>query len=219
MSTLLMRFAAPMQSWGTDKFERRGTETAPTKSGVIGLLAAALGRKRNECGDMNDLNSLRYGVRVERKGELLRDYQTAKSETSSYVTTRYYLSDAVFLIGLEGDDELLRQLSEALQSPVFPLFFGRRSCPPEGRVFLKIIRDKDLCDILLNEPSIITERRNENGVGGRRIVVDADDGAADYFSRDVPVSFDQSHRKYGFRRVSELQREVTEHDPMLELDE
>jgi CRISPR system Cascade subunit CasD len=48
MSTLLLRLAAPIQAWGVDKFERRGTERIPTKSGVIGLLAAALGRRRNE---------------------------------------------------------------------------------------------------------------------------------------------------------------------------
>lgn len=48
MSTLLLRLAGPVQSWGIDsKFEVRRTENAPSKSGVTGLLAAALGIQRN----------------------------------------------------------------------------------------------------------------------------------------------------------------------------
>ena len=44
MSTLLLRLAGPMQSWGTDsKFDVRRTGREPSKSGVIGLVAAALG--------------------------------------------------------------------------------------------------------------------------------------------------------------------------------
>ena len=58
MSTLLLRLAGPLQSWGTDsKFEVRRTENEPSKSGVIGLVAAALGIRRNE--EISELNSLR----------------------------------------------------------------------------------------------------------------------------------------------------------------
>ena len=47
MATLLLRLAAPLQAWGSDsKFETRKTNREPTKSGVIGLLAAALGLRR-----------------------------------------------------------------------------------------------------------------------------------------------------------------------------
>lgn len=60
MSTLLLRLAGPVQSWGIDsKFEVRRTENAPSKSGVTGLLAAALGIQRNE--DISSLNQLRLG--------------------------------------------------------------------------------------------------------------------------------------------------------------
>lgn len=49
MATLLLRLAAPLQAWGADsKFETRKTGREPTKSGVIGLLAAALGLRRDE---------------------------------------------------------------------------------------------------------------------------------------------------------------------------
>ena len=72
MSTLLLRLAGPLQAWGYDsKFETRRTGREPSKSGVIGLLAAALGRKRDE--SIEDLRELRFGFRVDREGQLLHD--------------------------------------------------------------------------------------------------------------------------------------------------
>lgn len=72
MATLLLRLAAPLQAWGADsKFETRKTGREPTKSGVIGLLAAALGLRRDESEALTRLTGLRFGVRVEREGQLL----------------------------------------------------------------------------------------------------------------------------------------------------
>ena len=66
MSTLLLRLAASMQAWGSDfRFEVRRTGREPTKSGVIGLLAAALGRSRAD--SIDDLCQLRFGVRVDQE--------------------------------------------------------------------------------------------------------------------------------------------------------
>lgn len=60
MATLLLRLAAPLQSWGIDsKFDTRKTEREPSKSGVMGLLAAALGYKRYEADKLSQLNELR----------------------------------------------------------------------------------------------------------------------------------------------------------------
>ena len=133
MSTLLLRLAAPMQAWGVDSdFETRRTLPYPTKSGVIGMLAAALGRSRQD--SLEDLNQLRFGVRIDQEGELLRDFHTArpegKSDNASYTTVRYYLCDAIFLVGLESENKaFLEQLEYCLCHPVYPLFLGRRSCP------------------------------------------------------------------------------------------
>lgn len=75
MSTLLMRFEAPMQSWGTQsRYTTRDTGLEPTKSGVVGLLCAALGRPRT--ADPSDLAALRMGVRVDRPGSMRSDYHT-----------------------------------------------------------------------------------------------------------------------------------------------
>lgn len=138
MATLLLRLAAPLQSWGADsKFETRKTNREPTKSGVIGLLAAALGLRRDDAAGLARLNGLHFAVRADREGSLLVDFHTANREEdrkkgkAPYVTYRHYLQDAVFLVGLESEDTaLLQELETALKHPVYPLYLGRRSCPP-----------------------------------------------------------------------------------------
>lgn len=74
MSVLLLRLAGPMQAWGDSaRFVRRTTRHEPTKSGVVGLLASALGRGREE--SVEDLAQLEMGVRADQPGTLLRDFQ------------------------------------------------------------------------------------------------------------------------------------------------
>ncbi|EDY51269.1 crispr-associated protein, partial [Streptomyces clavuligerus] len=150
-AVLLLRLAGPLQSWGSaSAFNSRQTGAEPTKSGVIGLLAAADGRARGAC--IEDLRALRLGVRVDRSGTLLRDYHTASDHRGrplaqagvgakgtqrptspakyTQVTTRYYLQDAVFLAALAGPRALLDRLDRAVRAPAFPLALGRRSCVP-----------------------------------------------------------------------------------------
>ena len=161
MATLLLRLAAPLQAWGADsKFETRKTGREPTKSGVIGLLAAALGLRRDEREALLRLTGLRFGVRVEREGQLLVDYHTAKTqdEKTSYVTYRHYLQDAVFLAGIESEDAaLLQQLQQALLHPVFQLYLGRRSCPPTLPLCLGL-RQCSLQEALQTEPPLCPGR-------------------------------------------------------------
>lgn len=221
MATLLLRLAAPLQSWGSDsKFETRKTNRAPTKSGVIGLLAAALGLRRDDTAGLARLNRLRFAVRTDQEGSLLVDFHTAKSSSTSYITYRHYLQDAIFLAGLESDDEaLLRELEAALRHPVYPLYLGRRSCPPTLPLCLGI-RSGALLDVLRAEPP---QARKASSVR-MNIVADADpaDPAA-VPQRDLAESFSPVHRQYGFRPVREWwiekpeMPEQTEHDAMAEL--
>ena len=215
MSTLLLRFAAPMQAWGADsRFDIRKTNREPTKSGVVGLLAAALGLQRD--APLNELTALRMGVRVDREGVLLRDFHMVHGEKSSYVTTRYYLCDAVFLVGVFSEDEaLMRRLEEAVRCPAFPLFLGRRSCPPEGRVCLGL-RAMTLEDALMREPSLAAHgafQQNER----LRMVLEDPRGTARL--RDMPISFSPFDRQYGYRAAREiwLDQPTNEHDSMREL--
>jgi len=140
MTVLLLKLAGPLQSWGSSsRFARRGTEVAPTKSGVLGILAAAKGIRRTE--PLTELLGLEFGVRLDQPGQILRDFQTARTldgKESMPLTYRFYLSDAVFLAAVRGDRELLTGLDEALNRPRFPLYLGRRSCPPAGRISLGV---------------------------------------------------------------------------------
>lgn len=234
MSTLLLRMSAPLQAWGYEsKFETRRTSREPTKSGVIGLLASALGRSRDE--SVQDLNELSFGVRVDHEGELLHDYHTVKlNESKTYVTRRYYLSDAVFLVGLESDnEELLQKLNNAVLSPAFPLFLGRRSCPPTLPLSLGI-RECSLLEALQSEPWLISQymqKKLKNRSNFKlRIITDSDpkDSRA-VRQKDVAVSFDPRKRQYGYRPIVEhtpitmvnknyeFPEYNTEHDVMAEL--
>ncbi|MFR2458833.1 MAG: type I-E CRISPR-associated protein Cas5/CasD [Christensenellales bacterium] len=219
MSTLLLRFAGPLQAWGADsRFDVRRTNREPTKSGVIGLIASALGLRRD--APLDELNRLYFGVRVDREGVLLRDLHTVrKDKNTSYMTTRYYLSDAVFLIGLHSDDEaLMQRLEHAVRNPAHPLFLGRRSCPPEGRVCLGL-RQMPLEEALKSEPSLIPPKPSKPGEPQRaRIVLDDPHGTARL--NDLPVSFSPYNRQYAYRAVREMWNTFPAndaHDPMLEL--
>lgn len=104
MATLLLQLVGPMQAWGvTSRFDERDSGLEPSKSGVIGLLCAALGRDRAE--PVDDLAALRMGVRVDREGLLMRDYQTATGlllasgkpdHKRTAISPRFYLADAAF---------------------------------------------------------------------------------------------------------------------------
>lgn len=224
MSTLLLRLAAPLQAWGTDsKFEVRRTNREPSKSGVIGLLAAALGLRRD--ADLSRLSALRFGVRVDRNGEVIKDFHMAKAEKTSYLTYRYYLSDAIFLVGLESEDRsFLEQIERALRNPCFPLFLGRCSCPPTLPLVLGIREDaletalrgeenqnKDLKSIRQSHRYI----RLDCGVGEQ-------EGAV---VQDLPISFNPMKREFAYRRAKEIwlrddvntEESAEEHDAMAEL--
>lgn len=230
MSTLLLRLAGPLQAWGVDsKFETRRTGREPSKSGVIGLLAAALGRKRDE--PVDDLAALRFGVRVDKEGQLLHDYHTVQMlNGKTYVTHRYYLSDATFLVGLESENEVwLEEIKEAILHPVFSLFLGRRSCIPTQPIVVGI-RKTSLMDTLKNEPwqlsTWMQKQEQKKGHHFLRLLVDAstdDQGAVAL--KDLPVSFNPANRRYAYRAVKELPAifledvlpKETEHDALAEL--
>lgn len=223
MTTLLLRLAGPMQSWGTQsRFVVRDTGREPSKSGVIGLLCAALGRPRHE--PLDDLAALRMGVRVDREGAVRVDYHTAggthlhgdqygvaisdgKGRPRTAQSWRYYLADADFLVGLEGDDALLWRLDAALAEPVWPLFLGRKSFvpglpvrlpdePPDGPG----LRAEPLEEALHSYPW--PKSRFPGQEAQRlRLVLETDPARADGVRQDVPLSFVPEQRRFGARYV------------------
>jgi CRISPR system Cascade subunit CasD len=195
MATLLLRLEGPMQSWGlSSRFTERDSAREPTKSGVIGLIAAAMGRPRN--APIADLTAMRMGVRADREGSIACDYQTAmcvpKADGSKKLETstshRYYLTDACFLVGLEGPRELLNQVRVALSDPKWPLFLGRKAFVPSTPIVLnEAIRDACLEEALKSCPW--QGRIEDNPPALLRTLIESD--AENGIERlDVPLSFE-----------------------------
>lgn len=231
MPTLLIRLSGPLQSWGVDsKIDVRTTQGYPSKSAVIGLVSAALGRSRDD--PIDDLAALRFGVRTDQEGNLMTDYHTVHGSDDAkcaYITRRYYLEDSLFVAGLEGDSKLLQTIDEALRRPYYPLFLGRRSCPVTGRVSLGI-KDSALADALRDVPWQAAEWYKRRMPSKMILEMNLEtDNPSGYLVRDSPQSFSQTHRRYGFRRAeiedigienkSGLVREKsTEHDAFRDLE-
>ena len=160
MTTLLLCLKGPMQSWGTtSRFNERDTQLVPSKSGVLGLVCAALGRDRSE--PVGDLAALSMGVRIDQAGVPMRDFQTAieiisankENKKGSEISNRYYLSDAAFLVALEGDHALLERIHNALRQPIWPLALGRKSYVPSMPVYIRDgLQEKTLVDALRQWP-------------------------------------------------------------------
>ena len=157
-----------MQSWGTtSRFDQRDTGKEPSKSGVIGLIAAALGIDRENWDLLQPVTKLKMGVRHDRPGVLRKDYQTAGCSASDtmikangsqskdgVVSERFYLADAAFLVGLEGDElEFLERLHNSLHNPHWLLGLGRKSYLPAEPVYLTDgLREEHLRQALITYP-------------------------------------------------------------------
>ncbi len=207
MSVLLLRLAGPLQAWGdsSSRFARRTTRREPTKSGVVGLLAAALGRTRED--SVEDLAQLELGVRVDQEGMLLRDFQTERSlsgDKTMPLSERYYLQDAVFLVALGGPRSMLEELDRAVQMPRWPLYLGRRSCPAALPLALGLREEyADVRAALEQEPWLAAAwyRGRHAGLETLEIVCDAREGETCESRADYPLSFSLTGRRYACRPV------------------
>ncbi|AUH40556.1 type I-E CRISPR-associated protein Cas5/CasD [Streptomyces sp. CMB-StM0423] len=164
MTGLLLHLAAPLQSWGEHSaFTDRDTVAHPTRSALIGMIAAAMGIPRAEAltddlsRPFSRLPRLRFTIRIDRPGTHLVDFHTvgggypahrtlptAKGtrrgkDTATLVSHRHYLTDAAFTIAVTapGDTTLLADCAHALTHPRWPLYLGRRSCPPAPPLLLR----------------------------------------------------------------------------------
>jgi CRISPR system Cascade subunit CasD len=205
MHTLLLRSSGPLQSWGVQsRFSIRDTGLEPSKSGVVGLLCAALGRPRS--APVADLAALQMGARVDREGRLAYDFHTAQhilkaggGIKDTEPSRRYYLSDAAFLVGLAGDDlALLRRLHDALRDPVWPLYLGRKAFVPGEPVWLEdgLRPDAGLRAALEIYPWL--GPAHQEPPEQLRLVLEDPDGAE--VRPDQPLSF--AERRFAPRRVS-----------------
>jgi CRISPR system Cascade subunit CasD len=233
-NTVFLWLEGPLQAWGmTSRFAARDTADVPTKSGVLGLVCAAMGLRRDTATDrLNELITLHMAVRVDRPGLKFTDYHTAgagvgmmtaagkikKTETTDTIETwlmrKGYLADAAFLVALQGESGTVKSVADAIQNPVWPPFLGRKSCPPCAPVFAGIGLFDDLVGALRSRPW----RPRLDGIDSPphplRVVVEvtAENGciAPDAMPvPDVPLSF--THRVYGTRFVHEAELDGVEY--------
>jgi len=163
----------------------RHSDPYPSKSAILGLVAAALGITRNEEEKLQRLQeSIGFGVRIDKEGELILDYHTAQvpsradlkkrphatrrdelsiPKLNTVLSMREYFCDAVYTIILwqRTDDVLssLASIKKALLNPAFVLYLGRKSCPLALPLQPLIINAKCIEDSLVLADDLLMEKK------------------------------------------------------------
>lgn len=160
---LLMRLEAPLIAFGGETIDNHGViRDFPALSMVAGLLANALGWRREDCEWHDRLQSrLILGARLDRGVQRFTDFQTAQlgkddkgwttwgipeerrggagTYEGPHLRYRDYHASLNVLIALRlepaSDAPTLDDLALALDHPSRPLFIGRKSCLPSRRIF------------------------------------------------------------------------------------
>ncbi len=216
-ASVLLRLEGPLQSWGTrSRFPERDTETEPSKSGVLGLVGAALGMPRDDVALLERLAACQLAVRVDQEGKLLRDYHTvgggtfrgkphgvfdpegSRQSAGTVLTSRHYLQDASFIVALGYEDATLATLiDEALGAPKWPLALGRRACPPSLPVRVGLVSVPPE-EAVRGAPWPSAKRPGQR----LRLIVECGPREPEAQSRqDHPLSFRLHHRHYARRFV------------------
>ena len=165
---IIFKLEAPLQSWGVQpNIEYRDTAAFPSKSGVVGLIACAMGLTRDDPKIPELCSSLKMGVRADRPGDTIIDYHIARGfiqadgkmpngGANSIITHRQYIQDAVFTVALEGDEDLLDEIIDAFHSPYWTPYLGRKSCPLSAPV-MPVKKDQTI-DEALKDITTLSER-------------------------------------------------------------
>ena len=239
MKHLALYLRAPLQSWGaSSKFGDRGTLDAPTRSGLLGLLAAACGVDKNdEARDRDWLSraaALSLTVLAFRRGDRLTDYHTVGGgfdekdpwqrrmipvtsggkPRGTDITHRDYLADSVFGAILAGDDALVVEMAAALADPVWGVWLGRKSCIPTEPVLAGVFDSEESAQGALAERLRGSLERGGGKVAGKRedeaVKFDLVEAVADEAEETLlDVPVSFNRREYHARRV---RREI--HEPM-----
>lgn len=147
MKTIRLRLDAPLQSWGIASVgSYRQTGHKPTKSGVIGLCSAALGYDFGDKRISELSDKLSFNVKTIKQGTIKSDYQIVrygKGKNDVKQVYRFYIEDGVFDAYLTGEDDTANMVLNALRHPVYPIYLGRKSCPPTAN-FYKMLEEKEV---------------------------------------------------------------------------
>lgn len=177
---LLCTIYAPLASWGEIAVgEVRGSWDRPSRSAVLGLVAAALGIDRTD-QEAHDALDRGYGVavRLDVEGTTLSDYHTAQSvasaayrgriprtrrellasgELQTILSRRAYRQDASATIALWARADArwsLDELASALRTPVFVPYAGRRANPLGLPLHPVVVAAATLADALATRPPV-----------------------------------------------------------------
>ncbi|WP_283583638.1 type I-E CRISPR-associated protein Cas5/CasD [Limosilactobacillus difficilis] len=229
MKTLIIRLAAPLQSYGNEAaFNRRTSYHFPSKSAMVGMIAAALGYRRDD-KRIPGLNDLQMAVRIDQPGQTLTDFQIVEYNRKSAkrsLSYRDYLQDAIFVLGVGGEDEEITEVYRALRYPKFQLCFGRRANVPAGPLKMKIFNDQDPVTVLKTcewQASKWYQRQYKRPIYSAEIIADAKliPGKRSELVKDKVGSFSQRRRLHIYRSVSVIRVELknqayqgTDHDVM-----
>ena len=233
---LALLLDGPMQSWGfASRFTRRSTALFPTKSGVVGMLAAALGVDKfqaDEAQHIQRLAALRCTtITLPRKrgtAELpmlrLSDYHTigggydrdtdamkkpraaSGATLETVISERHYLLDARFGVLLQGERDWLEEIAAKLGNPTWGIWLGRKCCIPAAPVLVGTAEDKAAALVLL--------LARAGGAEGSSIeqfdhVIEGDEaeGLDAEWRHDMPVAFGAPiGERHAPRRILQVRR-------------
>ena len=210
---LFLLLEGPLQSWGMmDKWNTRNTMSMPTKSGIVGILACAMGLSRGDDRIKLYNEKLQIAIRQDKAGKIISDFHTVKGqirtaegkirgkagEDGVITSNRQYLQDAAFLAAITGDEDLLKCCTEALFSPVWPVYLGRKNCVPTRPILQELSYDYvSLDDAIRRFPILCKQSRKEN-----HLLCEIESSKGTYLRRDVVAKSPSNQRNFSERSVS-----------------
>jgi len=207
MEGLLLHLYGPMQSWADTGFgQLREAGEFPSRSAVIGLVAAAMGipRANERLVDIHD--SLKTHVASVRTGSILRDFHTVETRVgfSRTLTLRDYHHDAHFVVLVTGDSSTVEEAFRGLSEPHYGMFLGRRSCPPALPLIPKVVSGEPFQALVDATLGTADEFPNGDGTWRRKVWPTAVQVWLDghYEMEDLPGAFRNAlHITHGNRRT------------------
>ncbi|WP_024513362.1 type I-E CRISPR-associated protein Cas5/CasD [Bradyrhizobium sp. ARR65] len=180
-SFLMLRLEAPLLSFGSEAIDANGpTRDFPGVSMMTGLLANALGYSRHERAKHQRLQDrLIFGVRIDRAGHQLLDFQTARLSKSDegwttrgkpegraggedtydspHIRLRHYCADPALTVAVRlappDESPTLDDLTIAVSRPARPLFIGRKHCLPSTHLLIGVRDGKNSVAALQATPA------------------------------------------------------------------
>jgi len=202
----------PLQSWGyQSRFDRRTTLSYPTKSGILGMICAAMGIERDDVDALPELGRLKMKVFLfpghtrmtdfhtvgggfDKKTHKQHKVKTADGKTrDTVITRREYLEGAKFGVVISGNHIQLEKISGFLKNPIWGIWLGRKCCTPASPVFQGLFtHEQDALDLL----------ENRAGQKVARVISEVDnfeDGTDSLM--DIPLDFGK--RLFTIRRIQD----------------